>query len=107
MDIQRIAGAIGARATGLDLRKPLVESAVAELRRAFVQHKVLVLPGQPLTPQQFLDFAKAFGRPIEYPFVAVVSRSAGLVGHIQEEITNPSAAFIWETVDEAIAFKAE
>ncbi len=69
MDIQRIAGAIGAKATGVDLRKPLTESAAAELRQAFVQHKVLVLPGQPLTPQQFLDFAKAFGKPIEYPFV--------------------------------------
>jgi citrate synthase len=37
--------------------------------------------------------------------VAVVSRSAGLVGHIYEEIRKPSAAFIWETVDEAIAFE--
>jgi citrate synthase len=38
--------------------------------------------------------------------VAVVSRSAGLVGHIYEESTNPSAAFIWETVDEAIPYRA-
>ena len=37
--------------------------------------------------------------------VAVVSRSAGLVGHIHEESQQPSAAFIWETVDEAIPFK--
>jgi citrate synthase len=37
--------------------------------------------------------------------VAVVSRSAGLVGHIHEETMNPSGAYIWETVDEAIPFK--
>ncbi|MBA2963839.1 MULTISPECIES: citryl-CoA lyase [Ramlibacter] len=37
--------------------------------------------------------------------VAVVSRSAGLVGHIQEEITRPSAVYIWETVDEAIPYR--
>ena len=36
--------------------------------------------------------------------VAVVSRSAGLVGHIYEESRNPSAAFIWETVDEAVPY---
>lgn len=38
--------------------------------------------------------------------VACVSRSAGLVGHILEESRNPSAAFIWETVDEAIPYVA-
>jgi len=36
--------------------------------------------------------------------VACVSRSAGLVGHILEENHNPSAAYIWETVDEAIPY---
>ena len=36
--------------------------------------------------------------------VAVVSRSAGLVGHILEETQMPSAAFIWETVDEAVRY---
>ncbi|NML44841.1 citryl-CoA lyase [Ramlibacter sp. G-1-2-2] len=39
--------------------------------------------------------------------VAVVSRSAGLVGHIYEESQQPSAAFIWETVDEAIPYRAQ
>lgn len=39
--------------------------------------------------------------------VAVVSRSAGLVGHIYEESQKPSAAFIWETIDGAIPFKAD
>lgn len=38
--------------------------------------------------------------------VAVISRSAGLVGHILEESRQPSAAFIWETVDEAIPYSA-
>jgi citrate synthase len=39
--------------------------------------------------------------------VAVVSRSAGLVGHILEESLKPSAAFIWETIDEAIPYASE
>jgi taurine dioxygenase len=69
MDIQRMAGALGARITGLDLTKPLTESAAAQLRQAFVEHQVVFLPGQPLTPAQFMDFARTFGKPIEYPFV--------------------------------------
>jgi len=36
--------------------------------------------------------------------VAVVSRSAGLVGHILEESRVPSAKFIWETVDHSIPY---
>ncbi|GAA0490559.1 EamA family transporter [Pigmentiphaga daeguensis] len=38
--------------------------------------------------------------------VAVISRSAGLVGHILEESREPSGAYIWETVDEAIPYSA-
>lgn len=38
--------------------------------------------------------------------IAVISRSAGLVGHILEESRQPSGAFIWETVDGAIPYKA-
>jgi len=36
--------------------------------------------------------------------VAVISRAAGLVGHIWEERQRPSARFIWETVEHGIAY---
>ena len=39
--------------------------------------------------------------------IAIVSRSAGLVGHILEESRKPSAAFIRETVEEAIPYVPE
>lgn len=35
---------------------------------------------------------------------AVISRAAGLVAHIAEEQQNPSGRFIWETVENAIAY---
>ncbi len=69
MHIQRIAGALGAELTGVDLRQPLTETRAAEIRQAFLQHKVVFLTGQPLSPAQFMDFARALGRPVEYPFV--------------------------------------
>lgn len=37
--------------------------------------------------------------------VAVVSRAAGLVGHIVEEQQRPSGAFIWQTVDQSIPYQ--
>ncbi len=36
--------------------------------------------------------------------IAVISRAAGLVGHVLEERERPSARFIWETVDRAIPY---
>jgi citrate synthase len=38
--------------------------------------------------------------------IAVISRAAGLVGHIWEERERPSARWIWETVEHGIAYDA-
>lgn len=69
MKIAPIAGAIGAEITGLDLREPVSESTSAALRQALLRYKVVFLPNQPLAPQGFLEVARTFGQPIEYPFV--------------------------------------
>lgn len=75
MEVKRIAGALGAEISGLDLRRPLSQAMAAELRAAFLAHKVVFLRGQPLSPEEFLRFARAFGKPVEYPFVK------GIEGH--------------------------
>lgn len=36
--------------------------------------------------------------------IAVVSRAAGLVGHIREEQTDPSARYIWDMVSERVPY---
>ena len=69
MDIKPIAGALGAEISGVDLRDPISPALAGQLRAAFLKHQVIFLRKQPLTPQQFLRFAEAFGTPIEYPFV--------------------------------------
>lgn len=69
MKTRKIAGALGAEITGIDLRSKPDASAAAEVRQALLDHQVIFLRDQDLTPQQFLDFARAMGTPIEYPFV--------------------------------------
>lgn len=69
MKIEQVAGAIGAEISGLDLRQPLSDGNTAQLRAALLQHKVIFLPGQPLTSTEFIGFARRFGQPVEYPFV--------------------------------------
>ncbi len=69
MQIQPIAGALGAEVSGVDLSRDLGDATVAELRRAWLDHLVLFFRDQELPPARFLAFAKRFGEPIEYPFV--------------------------------------
>src|SRR5262245_39397061 len=69
LQIQRIAGALGAEVDGVDLTKPLSDALKAELRRGWLEHLVLFFRDQSLTPDQFMTFARAWGEPIEYPFV--------------------------------------
>jgi alpha-ketoglutarate-dependent taurine dioxygenase len=67
IEVRKIAGALGAEVGGLDIAQPLADAAVAEIRRAFLEHVVIFFRNQKLTPQQLLEFAQRFGRPMEYP----------------------------------------
>lgn len=69
MQISRIAGALGAEISGVDLSRPLGEEIISRIHQAFLDHLVLVFRDQPLTPAQFLAFGHVMGQPVEYPFV--------------------------------------
>src|SRR3982750_3062507 len=69
MEVRRLAGALGAEVLGVSLKDDLSERAVAEIRRAFLEHLVVFFRAQDLAPAQFMAFARRWGKPIEYPFV--------------------------------------
>jgi taurine dioxygenase len=69
LQVKKVAGALGAELSGIDLRQGLDSAAAAEVRKALLDHGVIFLRNQPLTPAQFLAFSHAMGEPIEYPFV--------------------------------------
>jgi taurine dioxygenase len=66
MEVRPISGALGAEIVGVDLAK---EIAAQDIRRAFLEHQVIFFRDQALDPAQLLAFARAMGRPVEYPFV--------------------------------------
>ncbi len=96
MKVTRIAGALGAEISGVDLSK-LSKSDAAEVRRIFLEHLVIFFRDQPLTPGQYMAFAQTFGEPIEYPMVK------GLAGYPKiievKKLEHERAAFgaIWHT----------
>src|SRR3954469_16977590 len=62
-----------AQASGLDLTQPLSIQQVKEVNAAMNEYGVLVFRGQPLTPQQQVDFAKSFG-PLDIGLKRVFKR---------------------------------
>jgi taurine dioxygenase len=69
IQVRRIAGALGAEVSGLDLARPLTDEQAAALRAAWLEHLVLFFRDQPLMPAQYMAFARRIGQPVEYPFV--------------------------------------
>jgi taurine dioxygenase len=67
--VRKIADAIGAEISGVDLRRELADETVAAIRRAWLEHVVIFFRDQDLGSAQYLAFAERFGRPVEYPFI--------------------------------------
>jgi alpha-ketoglutarate-dependent taurine dioxygenase len=67
IEVRPIAGALGAEIHGVDMAKDLGPEVVGEVRQALLDHLVIFLREQTVTPQQQVAFAKKFGEPIEYP----------------------------------------
>jgi len=67
IEVRPLAGALGAEIAGVDIAQPLAGDVVAEIRQALLDHLVIFLRGQRLTPHQQLAFAQRFGEPMAYP----------------------------------------
>ena len=61
MEIRRLTDHAGAEAVGIDLSRPVTPEAKATLNQAFVEHSVLVVRDQSLTPSQMLTAVELFG----------------------------------------------
>ena len=67
IEVRPIAGALGAEIVGIDASRPLSADVLGEIRRAWLEHLVIFLREQRLTPQALVAFASAFGEPMAYP----------------------------------------
>jgi taurine dioxygenase len=61
LQIRRLGYALGAQVTGVDLTRRLSDSAIAEIRKAWLDHIVLCFPGQRLEAEQLSAFCERFG----------------------------------------------
>ena len=61
INVRQVGYALGAEITGVDLRKPLDNSARQQILDAWHQHLVLVFPKQDLTPEELIAFTASLG----------------------------------------------
>lgn len=61
LNVRRLSHALGAEITGIDLAKPLRDAQWDEIYAAWLNHIVLVFPGQKLNSEQLIAFARRFG----------------------------------------------
>ena len=86
LNIRRVAGALGAEVSGVDLAQPLADGIVASVRQALVEHQVIFFRDQTLTPAQQVAFGARFGPLNIHPYVA------GMASHpeVMEVVKEPS-----------------
>lgn len=65
LDVTPLSATIGAEIRGVDLRDDLHDEVVAEIRRIWLDRKVVFFPGQSLDAPAHLRFAARFGEPTE------------------------------------------
>jgi taurine dioxygenase len=61
MQVRRLGTTFFAEVTGIDLSRPLDDAAFAAVRKAHLEHGVVVFRDQDLTPQQHMAFSARFG----------------------------------------------
>jgi len=95
--IHPVSGALGAEVSGVDLAKHLDDDTVAVLRRAWLEHLVLLFRDQSLTPPQLLAFARRFGKTIEYPFVKGLEDYPDIIPVVKLEHERINFGGVWHS----------
>ena len=77
ISVRPLSGTLGAEITGFDLSEPIDDRAFAEVREAFHDNLVIVLPEQQISPHDLVTFTEKFGPVEPHP----LGSRRGLDGH--------------------------
>jgi len=85
LKIRRVAGALGAEISGVDLSQDLPDATIAAIRQALLDHQVIFFREQALTPERQTAFGARFGPLNIHPYVG------GMPGHpaVMEVVKEP------------------
>lgn len=97
--VEQYAGACGAIISGIDLAQPLPDVAVAEIRRAILDHLVVFFRDQSLSPEQQVEFSHRFGPYNHVPFIEPVAGHPEVIAVAREPQETQGFAFgsLWHS----------
>jgi taurine dioxygenase len=84
LTIRRVAGALGAELSGVDLSQHLPDETIAAIRQALVEHQVIFFRDQDLTPARQVAFGARFGPLNIHPYVTGMAGQPEVMEIIKE-----------------------
>jgi taurine dioxygenase len=84
IEVQPLAGSLGAELRGIDLSRPLAPGAADELRRALTEHLVLFLRDQDITLGQLIEVTRIFGPVYRVPYVKHMDDHPDIIAVLKE-----------------------
>ena len=99
LDVAPIAGACGAILDGLDLARDLDDDVIAEIRRAVLDHHVIFVRGQRLSPERQVSFSRRFGPFSPVPFIEPTPDHPEVIAVVREASERQSFTFgsLWHS----------
>lgn len=97
LDIQPIAGSMGAEIFGFDLSKDLNDDTFEEIHTALLDHGALFFRNQRITPQEQLDFAKRWGEIHFHPHMPSLDGYPGVIEIEKKETDTVAFGGNWHT----------
>jgi len=97
MEVRPIGGALGAEIYGADLKDRDDSPMWPELRRAFLEYKVIAVRGQDLAPEDLMRVGGKFGEPTFYPFAKGMEGFPYITEIIKEKHERENFGNDWHT----------
>ena len=92
----RLAGALGAEVTGIDLRQPIDEATFAVLEAGLLEHQVLFFREQRIEHAHHRALARRFGEPVAHPAYPHVEGFPE-INVLESTAENPTKIDTWHT----------
>jgi taurine dioxygenase len=97
MQVTQLNTSIGATVSGVDIAQNLSESLVTELRSLWLEHQVIVLREQHLSPAQLLALAALLGEADTYPFLTGLPGYPQVTEVLKKEDETVNFGGVWHT----------